>query len=208
MNKLFPIVLVLLALFLISSCSFSHKMAYKGSKAIMKMKKIEKVCKKECKENKKSSNEWCDCMSFCSNSERIQDLVLKNHKGNLSVNRNGNLLIIKEDGAFQIEFAECINDPLNSPSRRVAESQLLELNREELKPDEFIIGIWYDGNEGNKMPQIFADGTIKEHYEDETRWKWTLTESPDSSKLFFTPFSVSSIPSFFLLPYNNNLLLI
>ena len=74
------------------------------------MKKVKTICKKECKENKKSSNEWCDCMSLCSNSKRIQDLVLKDHKGNLSVNHNGDLLIIKEDGAFQIEFSECIDN--------------------------------------------------------------------------------------------------
>ena len=109
MNKLFPIVLVLV-LFLIFSCSPSYKIAYMGGKGIIKIKKIKKVCKKECKKNEKNSDEWCDCMSVCSNSEHIQDIVLKNHKGNLSVNHNGDLLIIKEDGAFQIEFSECIDD--------------------------------------------------------------------------------------------------
>jgi len=79
-------------------------------KAIKKIKKIKKVCKRECKKSKKSSDEWCDCMSLCSNSERIQDLALKDHKGNLSVNYNGDSLIIKEDETFQIEFSECIND--------------------------------------------------------------------------------------------------
>ena len=68
------------------------------------------IAKKECKENEKSSNEWCDCMSLCSNNKRIQDLVLKDHKGNLSINRNGDSLIIKEDGTFQIEFSECVDE--------------------------------------------------------------------------------------------------
>ena len=117
MNKLFPIVLLLL-FFLISSCSSSNYKIARGSgkmmvvygKAIKKIKKIKKVCKKECKKSKNFSDEWCDCMSLCSNSKRIQDLVLKDHKGNLSVNHNGDSLIIKEDGAFQIEFSECVDD--------------------------------------------------------------------------------------------------
>ena len=109
MNKLFPIVLVLV-LFLIFSCSPSYKIAYVGGKAIIKIKKIKKVCNKECKKSEIFSDEWCDCMSLCSNSKRIQDLVLKDHKGNLSVKHNGDLLIIKEDGAFQIEFSKCVDD--------------------------------------------------------------------------------------------------
>ena len=121
MNKLFPI-LVLLVLFLISSCSSSNYNIVGGAgklmvvyrKAIKKVKKIKKICKKECKKNEKSSDKWCDCMSACSNSQRIQELVLKDHKGNLSANHNGDSLIIKEDGSFYIEFSECIEDSTNS----------------------------------------------------------------------------------------------
>ena len=68
-------VLIVLIFFLIPSCSF-FEIAI-GFGGIMKpfikiqkqVNKIEKICNKECKRNEKYSNEWCDCMHFCLNSD-------------------------------------------------------------------------------------------------------------------------------------------
>ena len=102
--------ILLLILCLLTSCSFIKVALEEIIKPVIKIKnqvnKIEKICNKECKRNEKYSNEWCDCMHFCLNSD---DKWHESLEGNWILNNDYTTATI-EEGSVNINLNECPSD--------------------------------------------------------------------------------------------------
>ena len=112
MNKLFPIVLALL--FLISSCSYIEtESEFSGSvERISELEKqiikIEKICNKECENNEKYLDEWCDCMHFCLNTDEKWDMSFKSDEW-MKLKNDFTTTTINND-SVNITLNECSSD--------------------------------------------------------------------------------------------------
>ena len=104
--------IIILILFLLPSCSiFEIAIGFGGiMKPFIKIKKqvnkIEKICNKECKRNEKYSNEWCDCMHFCLNSD---DKWHESLEGKWIWDNDYTTTTIK-NGTVKITLNECKSD--------------------------------------------------------------------------------------------------
>ncbi len=110
--------ILLLILCLLTSCSFIEvATGFAGiMKPVIKIKKqvnkIEKICNKECKRNEKYSNEWCDCMHFCLNSN--DNLNEWNDRGGWWKIDNDFTTTIIENDSVKITVNECKSDSTNN----------------------------------------------------------------------------------------------
>ena len=108
--------LFILILFLLPSCSFIEVATGFGGmmkpfiKIMKQVKKIEKICKKECKKNNEYSADWCDCMGICLNSDNKLDVAFE---GKWIWNNDYTTTTI-EEGSVNIILNECPLDSTDS----------------------------------------------------------------------------------------------